>query len=629
MSIKDLSGRDAARARRNAQVYGKSALPAKGAASVSSPVVARSSAASSVAASTASKAAGASGSCRQASLARRRKMSSQGKAGIASADRQREATRQAAAADNAPSKGCGCGCNGEGKCKDSGAEMAKASTSFLATTLGKVPSSVRTRDLTVISPSSAGRINSRLRRQALATHGKTGEDIFSKGMSSVQMARQQNPDVSGRDIARSVRKQRSTGGGSQAAKRSAPAGRRRPHRPADDVTGTQVAHSAKTTGDETGLCRSVTGTDYLAGAVFSDFCQTEAPKVPRKVQTSELLRGGHITSASSVGRSEKVTGDERGTCKNVTGTEYLGREQFAQFCGTKPEPGLAKVSFSQTSRGQIVSGSKPARSEHVTGDEAGTCKAVTGTPYAGSEQFQQYCRPEQVELAEARSQRRAGNAGRDITGLQPGLSALTGAERGACKDVSGTAYIGAAQQQAVCSAAPAQVGEPDFPKPLAGAPWGDFSVVAPSHAKQGIAVDKGVTGTRYEQGRVSGTFSQGEGKVTGTEDARFGDSRRNVMPVASPAAVIDVAKVGRVTGEGLDIGLNITGNDWGRGDRVTGTEGTSAARRNPTRRGPSSAMPSTAPKRNEDIAMSDINVTGGSGNTDKGAMVTVSGGARG
>ena len=419
--------------------------------------------------------------------------------------------------------------------------------------------------------------------------------------------------------------------------------RSRPERPGNDVSGTNISHSDKTTGDEAGLCRSVTGTDYFSSEVFSEFCQGEAPNVPRKVETSENLSGGEITASGKVGLSEKVTGNERGSCQSVTGIEYVGREQYDDFCSSKPEPGSAKVSFSQTTRGQVVSGSKPARSSQVSGNEVGSCNVVTGTPYTGAEHYQKYCDVAAVKQVEQRTARLSTNdAGRDITGVQPGFSSLTGAAKGACRDVSGTAYVGAEQYKEVCGVLPAGVDEPDFPKPLSDAPWGAFSVVAPAQASQSdqvgqsTAVSDSVTGTRYEQGRVSGTFSLGEGKVTGTEQFRFGGGKAkagsavavSVMAAPAPAPVAEV--VSKVTGEGLDAGLKITGNDWDRGDRVTGTEGRSAAKRNPTRRGLVSAMPSSEPKRNEDVDCSnDINVTGGSGNTDSGALVTLSGGARG
>jgi len=85
----------------------------------------------------------------------------------------------------------------------------------------------------------------------------------------------------------------------------------------------------------------------------------------------------------------------------------------------------------------------------------------------------------------------------------------------------------------------------------------------------------------------------------------------------------------RITGEGQDAGLKITGDDWERSGSMTGTEGASATRRNPTRgNGPDNAM-AVAQKRNEELPQPNSKVTGGSGNTDKGSLITYSGGARG
>ena len=85
----------------------------------------------------------------------------------------------------------------------------------------------------------------------------------------------------------------------------------------------------------------------------------------------------------------------------------------------------------------------------------------------------------------------------------------------------------------------------------------------------------------------------------------------------------------RVTGEGQNAGGKITGDDWDRGDRVTGTEGTSALVRNPSRRGaPIGAMGFRAAEPAE-APVPVSRVTGSSGSTDNGSLITYSGGARG
>jgi hypothetical protein len=396
------------------------------------------------------------------------------------------------------------------------------------------------------------------------------------------------------------------------------------------VSGVMVGRSEKVTGDEPGSGQQLTGDQYLGS-------EPPAPgRAPTKVATLHTLRGTGITG-THVGRSGQVTGDEPGSCRIITGDEYIGTQQYEQFCGARPAPEPAKVGFSVTNRAQVVSGTRTGRSGKVTGDEAGTCKAVTGTPYAGLEQASDHCPTPQVRSIRERTPVRGTSR---MSGIQPGIGGvMTGAERGACEDVTGTPYVGADQQIQACGAA--AVGDADFPQPLEGSkPWQQFSVQSPARvAQQARERSGGVTGTSYEQGsRITGPFDMAGGKVTGTEQFRF--DRRGAQlsrgPVqAAPVSVDEDARpVSRVTGEGISAGLKITGDDWDRGQRVTGTEGASARRRNPTRPGsmtamPGSAMPAVQPKRNESVPEPVSRVTGSSGNTQAGSLITVSGGARG
>ena len=411
------------------------------------------------------------------------------------------------------------------------------------------------------------------------------------------------------------------------------------------VTGNEVGRSEKVTGDEPGTCKSVTGTEYISANQSAAYCGTGTPSVrkvgrsqtlgaeaaapgraPTKVSSFRTLRGTGVTG-TAVGRSQQVTGDEPGSCRNITGDEYIGSQQFDGFCGTRPAPEAAKVGFSITNRNQVVSGTRTGRSEKVTGDEPGTCKVVTGTPYAGLEQPGDFCNTKAVRAARERTPVRNANR---MTGIQPGIGgSLTGADKGACDDVTGTPYIGADQQAAVCGTATGR--DADFPQALTAAAWQQFSVQSPARAAQVQRETTGtVTGSTYEQGgRITGPFDMATGKVTGTEQFRF-DHRASQRLAAAQAAAAPVAEqpaASRVTGEGS--GTKVTGDDWDRGDRVTGTEGSSARRRNPTRVGPMSAMPGAQNKRNVDVPPPNSKLTGSSGSTDQGSLITVSGGARG
>ena len=143
----------------------------------------------------------------------------------------------------------------------------------------------------------------------------------------------------------------------------------------------------------------------------------------------------------------------------------------------------------------------------------------------------------------------------------------------------------------------------------------------------------GVTGTSYENGsKITGPFDMAPEKVTGTEQFRFDRKKREFNSIPVDEAVIKeegARPTSRITGEGQSAGLNITGDDWARGEQVTGTEGASARRRNPTRPGPMTAMPTEENKRNEELSKPNFLITGSSGNTRDGQLVTFSGGARG
>lgn len=392
------------------------------------------------------------------------------------------------------------------------------------------------------------------------------------------------------------------------------------------LTGNNVGRSEKVTGDESGANRVLTGTQYV---------KPSEAQAPAKVGNSKTLRGGNV-SGTMIGRGNNVTGDEPGSCRNVTGDDYIGQEQYSGFCEKTPQPKDRKVGVSETLSGKRVTGTMTGRSGHVTGDEPGTCKAVTGTPYASMNQYVNYCESQDTGIATARTRQQRGSTGSVMTGIQPGIGGkATGDAKGACENVSGTPYIGTDQHAQACPATAAETNSPDFPQAIDGpAPWTDFSVTPPSGGAQTTRHPNSVTGSSYEKGHITGSFGKADGKLTGTEEARF-DHKYNqmntapMMPVATEMA--DGRIKSRISGEGMDAGKKITGDDWDRGDNVTGTEGLSATRRNPTIRSSvhvSSVMQS-APKRNEELQTQVSKVTGGSGNTEKGSLITYSGGARG
>ena len=700
--------------------------------------------------------ASAGGSVRKASLERRRAMSTRGKLAVSTADRIRGpettpgAKRVAAAArpDTQANKGCGCGCDGKGDCGDQA----------LVTTPGAAVARPRSRRrVRAAIAQNPGKAAALARRRAQSSRGKAG--ISSAGMSEAQTARAANPQLSGRELARALREQRSRRG-SSGQKKSAPTGRRR--KAADSkpgaatdapwkvgasetnqgqtVTGTMVGRSHDVTGDEPSTCRGITGTEYLGADIFREFCQSDPASAPRKVTVtttshgnavsgnrigrgenvtgnepgtckrvtggeyvsaeqsqgycgeflaksprkvtrtetrkgkgmtgnnvgrsekvtgdesgmnrqltgtqytqpadigaapakvgaSATLRGGNITG-TMVGRGQRMTGDEPGSCRDITGDDYIGQEQYSEFCSTAPAPTDRKVGVSATGKGMPVTGTMTDRESKVTGNEPGTCKAVTGTPYAGADAYRNFCPADDAAQAGTRTRQSRATPGMPMTGIQPGVGGkMTGDRKGVCEPLTGTPYVGADQFAEACPATPADTASPDFPQSLESAPWQQFSVSSPSGGAQAALGSTGVTGNSYEQGLITGPFGMAPGKVTGTEEARFGREKLQLADMRPQATGEVEGRIkSRISGEGQDAGLKITGDDWDRGNNVTGTEGTSARRRNPTMRAaPAASMPVEL-KRNKGMTVPMSKVTGGSGNTEQGSLVTYSGGARG
>ncbi len=393
------------------------------------------------------------------------------------------------------------------------------------------------------------------------------------------------------------------------------------------VSGTMTGRSALVTGDEAGSGKALTGDQYLGSEPLPSGRPAE------KVSSLSTIRGNGVTG-TDVSRRDQVTGNEAGSCKRVTGDEYVGAKQYDSFCGGTPNPEAAKVGLSLTNKTQSVSGTMTGRSPLVTGDEPGTCKAVTGTPYAGFEQSDQWCDNIASTEIQARTPKRLGTPAARLTGQQPGIGGkMTGAHKGECESLTGTPYIGGDQLSETCGLSSEQ-GSYAQQENTDSAAWTNFSVKSPAReAHIQSEINSGVTGTSYEDSsKITGPFDMAANKVTGTEQFRF--DRKQSMSQSKPVEKIvneesDSRPTSRITGEGQSAGLNITGDDWARGKHVTGTEGASSKRRNPSRLGPMSAMQASEFKRNQEVPEPDFLITGSSGNTRDGQLVTFSGGARG
>ncbi len=379
------------------------------------------------------------------------------------------------------------------------------------------------------------------------------------------------------------------------------------------VTGSDLNRKARVTGTEYGASRTVTGTAYADLAAMRDAATGE--DAPKKVRTSHTSAGAMV-SGGRVGRSPGLTGVEQGFCSRVTGIDYISSEDFVSFCRETPHQPPAKVGASRTIQGQDVTGTQVGRSSRVTGDEYGACKPVTGSAYIGADQYAEFCASRVA--AEAISRARLGRSPA-LTGMQPGPDAhMTGNERGECQMVTGTPYVGEDQSSKTCGTAPVEASRPH-----------DFSVQTPARMARSSEIRQ-VTGSAYgDNGRITGPMARAIGLISGTPEFRYRNDGMADLP-AAVASAPERAPEERITGEGRE--RKITGDAWDRGDRVTGTEGRSAQRRNPTLRGDVARGMGTTARDRKDIerpAPVASRITGSSGNAMVGAVITVSGGARG
>jgi hypothetical protein len=391
------------------------------------------------------------------------------------------------------------------------------------------------------------------------------------------------------------------------------------------VSGTEVGRSAKVTGDEPGACRPITGSQYYSSADFGDLCEVSGP---RKVGSMQTLAGRTVTG-TEVSRSPKMSGDEEGGCIPVTGTDYVGGEQHQAACAAStPVAPVAKVAVDQTWRGMPVTGSYVGRSSRVTGDEPGGCAPISGTPYIGRGHYSGFCEAPAVVAQEARIRSGAVIPATAVTGDRPGAggSVMTGDERGACEVVSGTPYVGAdnAVSQCLTSGRFVPRARP-WEEPARPPAPADFSITSPARAARERHF-AGVTGTGDTSERITGPVNKAGGLITGTPEFRHRDA---ASKQAEEAEAIAAAR--RLTGEGSQSGPRITGDAWSAASRVTGTEGASSLARNVSQRGQPRGEGANALqfREVERPTAPESRITGSAGSTGKGALVTLSGGARG
>jgi hypothetical protein len=438
------------------------------------------------------------------------------------------------------------------------------------------------------------------------------------------------------------------------------------------VSGTLVRSRVAITGDEAGRAIAITGEaeqrpeDDLteraeAGAFGSAQFQRQADphghsifgtnlgrsirhagsRDRRRSAPLESTEAGLAITGSAVGRTGRVTGDEDGACRQVTGDQYLSPARAQTECGgsgggtaVPAQSGLArrdpvsggKVSVALSWARNRITGPDVEHDPRVTGDAPGSCASITGTPYQGPRTIGGWCDPAAADAAESRLTRQPATCA--VTGDTP-LHAVssagpgvTGTGRGALRSITGTPYF---RDSVPAEIAADPVGRLDarfsVRSPQRAAHLAASSALLPPDA---AAAPSAAAASANAVGRITGSCAVGAGKVTGNLEFAF-KARPAPEPGAKPARAL-------LTGEGRTTGRRISGDCWTDHRHVTGTEGFTAAQRNPSERaGKPQAFAGAgrfqALAKQEDPKQLVTGMFGGSSNS--AAKVTLSGGAQG
>ena len=594
---------------------------------------------------------------------RRQAMATEGKVGaakrVAVAVRATHVAQAAQAAAQRDEAQCGCAAGADAVC------ACSASASL----------GVAVQPAKANSALPNGRVLARARRQTLALEGKVGiQKVVNASRIAATMPDRADwqtalvQGATGRQLAMQKRIVQSLAGRTEAGHNSgnrSAAGRTRSRAAAERtevghtlsgqaVSGIQVERSSKVTGQEPGTCRNVTGTEYIGMEQYQAWCESKPQPRPPKVGLSQTTGQQQSVSGTEVDPLPRVTGNQTGACLGITGTQYLSAET-ALLCQEQPLQGPHKVSVMSSRGQQSVTGVVVNGGSKVTGNEAGVQRPITGTQYARAVQ----AAPSRMPASEARqalaeqgqAQRQSASwRAQSLTGDRPGIGggSVTGDERGACEPITGTPFVGPDNQHAACTIDSAWLTRhPELAVETPPAAPKGFSIVrpqrgqaagratAPQSTPQSEPQRNPVTGVACgNSDRITGPGFKAMGMITGTPEFRHGGHTRrstaSAVSAPNPPAALPPASE-RLSGEGRQQGSRLTGDAWGSSRHISGTDGVSAQSRNPTQRGQPRGMGMDARSVREQprAEVPQSPVTGSSGSTGRGATVTVSGGARG
>lgn len=416
------------------------------------------------------------------------------------------------------------------------------------------------------------------------------------------------------------------------------------------VTGSLATRSSTMTGGEAGACRAVTGSEYLTSEDFSACGVNKFVSNADKVVAGSSAKGMTVTGQLLDDTAGRVTGNEIRKNERVTGNQYHDR-QLASFSARngssikrlnaslikgvdaqQESSGFPKAEGDGQNSMLSVTGHSYAGNQAVTGNRKGLCQVLTGDTPEVTDLMTAYCQTNPLPVVSSKP----------VSGDLPlNNQRMTGNDRGIC---DGGVVTGGYQADTLVDCARPSVQSEQRAMPYA-------SLERNNRLTGNASWDDGiVTGTRGFDRRsaparqfMNVSMAQTMKQVkTVVQPAKVEVEQMQAAPVQmiQPAVAEQVvnqvapAVLPRLTGDGSQQGVKVSGDAWANSRHVTGTEGFSSRGRNLTERGQhnnwvvGASVYKDVPKQEE--RQSSVKITGSSGNgISKGAAITYSGGARG
>ena len=210
------------------------------------------------------------------------------------------------------------------------------------------------------------------------------------------------------------------------------------------VTGVRIGQKENVTGNERGAALQVTGDQYIGRESGYNPREGGIKVGASKTPAGQIMTGSQVRSKINITGDEsnpalRISGDsDQELIDDLLQRSEKGSYSQMQFPRQNNQHGHT---FGATTWGdQHVTGLDVEHNSRVTGDEQGICDAITGTPYVGPNQFQTSCSAENEEKTERRVSSKLASANFISGDVLSSANHVTGTQRGSEHNITGTPY---------------------------------------------------------------------------------------------------------------------------------------------------------------------------------------------